>query len=465
MWPHPQALFSEQQTLRVSTLRDIVSPSFDHTADIPFALVRVCYVEQMSVEETANWVWTLGHGIGWQEVETYAAKFREQCITGKLLQQLNNEMLEFCLGIPNSGHRDYLLSAIRYLFAKPPMVVSDMGSERCAFASSSAYLCGNYFLKQTQPSSSGSGVYGYHNPSSTVVDQPYFRSKSPDNLVPSSSSDRQFKRVNKIPNIFPLDGEQSGYESATTCRTDMADSVQTDFTDVTSLSNYSNRSAVLDNIHDNGQSMHSESLGSSKLEISDRNKDMKSLGITAPPGLEQNLPTRKSNSVCQRRSKPSNIKKLVLTFQPGQIPKEGDVDRIRSWFIEMDAAVEVQPMTWANSYTIVFQDPNVAQKVLVGFRKMGFMIAKKFPPRPSPSCPIYYKTLESLIIRKGKAFSGTILGSLDKGRTVLVNQIKGRRARLIKQKNDTNKGWVTWGWVSLRSSKGKPLITQVAEPC
>jgi len=87
------------------------------------------------------------------------------------------------------------------------------------------------------------------------------------------------------------------------------------------------------------------------------------------------------------------------------------------------------------------------------------MIERKFPARPSPSLPIKYQSLEDLIIREGKALSGRKVGSLNKGETVTVNQVKGRRARLIKRTESST--WVTLGWVSLRNVKGKPLLTQV----
>jgi len=75
-------------------------------------------------------------------------------------------------------------------------------------------------------------------------------------------------------------------------------------------------------------------------------------------------------------------------------------------------------MPWENSYTLICKDSKVAHEILVKFRKLGFMIAKKFPARPSPSLPIRYETLDSLIILEGKALSGHKVGKLDKGEIV-----------------------------------------------
>jgi len=445
MRPNPQGLFRERQSSRVSTLDNIVSPSFFHTAEVPPTSVRVCYVEQMNVEETANWVWTLGHHNGWEEAETYAANFREQCISGKLLSHLTHQMLELCLRILNVGHRECLLSAIRDLFQVPHSTVSNKDSKKWVFHPSVA-----------------SSVYSCPNPSGTVLDQPYCCINIPMHLVPSSCSDAQSECVVK-PSRFLSFCNQSDHGSATTCKTDMTESVQSDLTDMTCLSSPINRSPVWGRRESNGSNMYLENSGCSKFEkITDQNKCSTTSDKASPPSFEKKRHNRRRTGF-SRKNRASNVKKLVLTFQPGQMPEEGDIDRIRSWFIEKDAAVEVQPMLWANSYTIIFQDANVAQDVLHKFRKMGYMMAKKFPPRPSPKSPIYYKTLESLIIRKGKAFSGPIMGSLEKGRTVLVNQIKGRRARLVKRSEGSDTKWVTWGWVSLRSAKGRPLITQVSE--
>jgi len=402
-------------------------------------------VEQMDIEETANWVWTMGHHNGWEEAETYAANFREQCISGKLLLHLTHQMLELCLKIFNVGHRECLLSAIRDLFQAPPRTVSNKDLQKWMF-----------------PASVASSVYSCPNPSGTIVDQRYCSINIPMHLVPSSCSDGQSECVLKPSRVLSL-GDQSDHGSATTLKTDMAESVQSDLTDMTYMSSPINRSPVWCRRESNGSSIYFENSACSKFEkTTDQNKCMKKPGRASPPSVEKKRHNRKRTSF-SRKNRSSNVKKLVLTFQPGQMPEEGDIDRIRSWFIEKDAAVEVQPMLWANSYTIIFQDANVAQDVLHKFRKMGYMMAKKFPPRPSPKSPIYYKTLESLIIRKGKAFSGPIMGSLEKGRTVLVNQIKGRRARLVKRSEGSDTKWVTWGWVSLRSAKGRPLITQVSE--
>jgi len=448
MRSHPQALFVERQSSRISTLGNIVSPSFFHAIEVPHKLARICHVEQMNVEETANWVWTLGYHNGWEEAATYAANFREQCISGKLLLHLTHQMLEFCLRISKFGQRECLLSAIRDLFQVPLRTVSGKDSKKWVFVHSVA-----------------SGVHSCQNPSSTVVDLPNCSINFPMYLVPSSCSDGQSECVVKMPSSRVLSvADQSDYESATTCRTDMAESVQTDLTDMTYVSNYSNGSPVWAWRDNKEPSVHFENSAYCNLEkTTGQNKCMKNPGRATPPGSKQNRHKRRRNTRFSRKNRTPNVKKLVLTFQPGQMPEEGDIDRIRSWFIDKDPAVEVQPMLWANSYTIVFQDSNVAQNELEKFRKMGYMMAKKFPPRPSPKSPIYYTTLESLIIRKGKAFSGPIVGSLEKGRKVLVNQIKGRRARLVKRSEGSGTKWVPWGWVSLRSAKGRPLITQVSE--
>jgi len=53
----------------------------------------------MTVEQTSNWILTLGAFRGWKEARAYAENFRRNSITGKMLPKLNNDLLKYELGI------------------------------------------------------------------------------------------------------------------------------------------------------------------------------------------------------------------------------------------------------------------------------------------------------------------------------------------------------------------------------
>jgi len=59
----------------------------------------------------------------------------------------------------------------------------------------------------------------------------------------------------------------------------------------------------------------------------------------ATPRLHQD-----KTSVRRRKSRHANDKKLVITFQPGETAKEGNIERVRSLF-QNDTVVEIHPMT------------------------------------------------------------------------------------------------------------------------
>jgi len=166
-----------------------------------------------------------------------------------------------------------------------------------------------------------------------------------------------------------------------------------------------------------------------------------------------------------KRNRSVNLRKLLLTLTPDQIPENPVIETIRSWFLELDSAVTVRPMeNKEDTYTIIFKDVVAAHEAVLKFGKLGYMIKKKYPPRACPNDPIKYKALKPLVILKGKSFRGNFkVGSLVKGEKVWVNQVKGRRARVIKRKEERSEDNETRGWVSLFSEDGTPLLIQLDE--
>jgi len=72
--------------------------------------------DQMTVEQTASWIRTLGNFNGWQEADKYAWSFRQNDIWGWLLQKLNLDSLKTELGVVKYGHRLQIMAAIKCLF-------------------------------------------------------------------------------------------------------------------------------------------------------------------------------------------------------------------------------------------------------------------------------------------------------------------------------------------------------------
>jgi len=78
--------------------------------------VSVVRADDMTVEQTASWIRTLGQCNAWEEADEYAQKFAVNNIWGYLLQKLTNDALKHELGISKYGHRLEIMLAIKCLF-------------------------------------------------------------------------------------------------------------------------------------------------------------------------------------------------------------------------------------------------------------------------------------------------------------------------------------------------------------
>jgi len=84
------------------------------------ARIRADY---MTVEQTAEWIRSLGRYYNWSLADFYAEKFAENDMKGYLLQMLTFEMLHVDLEIEEADHRQKIMMAIRYLF--PSMTITE----------------------------------------------------------------------------------------------------------------------------------------------------------------------------------------------------------------------------------------------------------------------------------------------------------------------------------------------------
>lgn len=100
----------------VSTRQDMVSvwPPMYHPSGVQPSITPVM---NMTVEQTANWIWTLGGFYRWPDAhtDTYAKSFKWNNIHGALLKELRAEHLEW-LKINCQEHRRNLVTAIEYVF-------------------------------------------------------------------------------------------------------------------------------------------------------------------------------------------------------------------------------------------------------------------------------------------------------------------------------------------------------------
>jgi len=149
-------------------------------------------------------------------------------------------------------------------------------------------------------------------------------------------------------------------------------------------------------------------------------------------------------------------KELLLTLRPDQIAQGTKIEHLRSQFEDFGYKVIIYSLKdKKDSYSLEFTDRKEAQRALAD-PKIGYKLVKKRPLRPSPTCPIQFKALHALRIRTGKALTGRVVGVVKKHELVTVNQVKGRRARLMYIDKEGNK-W-NRGWVSVHTSEGKPLL-------
>jgi len=86
-------------------------------------------VDLMTVEQTAAWIWTVGHVCGWDEADQYAESFKKNNIWGWLLQKLTVDCLKSDLGINNFEHRLMIMSAIRHLYFGSPGSEGNFGAD------------------------------------------------------------------------------------------------------------------------------------------------------------------------------------------------------------------------------------------------------------------------------------------------------------------------------------------------
>jgi hypothetical protein len=412
--PQQQHLIHSQSTEKTDFIPNIsqrvdgkrfLSPPCYHSSGASFA---VTCVEQMTVDQTANWINTFGRYHGWEQAEFYAENFKNQSITGAVLKELTPEMLEFSLGMRNQRCQQELLLAIQRLY---PNMRIQRGHDFTYFTG-----------LQVPESSCGSA------------------NKSGRGSVGSYYDSNNSYLVSLHPKI--------------------TDKYQQTNSDLMSMSGYSQRSVGVSYTASEsyfGSEEFSGSMGSSVR----RSQDTTEVGISNGKTREEYL--EEVEEALLRGSKTLRCRKLLLILQNDQIVSDNiAIQSIRARFQELKIQVQVEPMQdKRNVYTLVFPNYECADEVLLRAGEIGYKLQKKWPPRPTPKRPLKYKSLAVLKIRTGKSLNADVVGILNKGEIVTVNQVKGRRARLIEEKE--NGEFVTIGWVSIHEEDGFSLLRQLGD--
>jgi len=389
-----------------------LSPPCYHSSGASFAVTPV---EQMSVDQTASWIMTLGRYHGWAETELYAESFRNQSISGAILKELTPEMLEFSLGMRNHQTQQDLLSAIQHLYpnAKIQRVPEFEYLPGIQVVESS---CGSVCK-----SGQGSVVSDYGSNNSYLV-----------------SSLSKFTDKGR----------------------------QTECSDMMSMSGYSQRSfggsyATSDSYFGTASESYygSEECNGSMIGSVRRSQDQMELVMADGKTREQ----CQEEEALLRGSKTLRCRKLLLILKDDQVPSDTCATQsIRARFQELKIQVQVLPLRDKRyTFTLVFPSYQTAEDVLKRADEIGYKLQKKWPPRPNPKRPLKYKSLAILKIRTGKSLNADVVGIINKGEIVTVNQVKGRRARLIEE--GKNGKPVTIGWVSIHEDGGYTLLRQLGD--
>jgi len=150
----------------------------------------------------------------------------------------------------------------------------------------------------------------------------------------------------------------------------------------------------------------------------------------------------------------SNRRKLLLLCNVHTLR---DINVIRNRFLAFNFMVNVRPS--GKNYIIEFKNCMQAKQALQLAKKIRYRLVMR--QRASPSTPVKYICLSRCTILIGKSLKGKIVGKLLKGDIVIVNQIKGRRARIIRVLKNGDVSNV--GWVTVTTKEGVEVLKRLDE--
>lgn len=152
--------------------------------------------------------------------------------------------------------------------------------------------------------------------------------------------------------------------------------------------------------------------------------------------------------------------RLILTKTDADEGRQILLEDIKRNFRDHDYDVEVESAnSQLNRYTVTFHDKESAHRALNEAHKFGYHLEKRLEKRPKPNCPVKYRCLTRCRVREGKSQKSKPTVYLKINDTVLVNQLKNRRARLVKKQEDGT--YKPYGWVTVHTKNGMRLLQQL----
>jgi len=445
-------------------------PPVHHPLNTPSIKVSFTYVDLMTVEQTSNWILTMGAFSGWKEAPIYAENFRKNGITGKMLPRLNHELLKFELGILDYTHRLQLLATVRQLFPSyielVPRVIPSTPSTLSGMLETDTES--DLQVKIPSPPSLVLGESSAPQASEQLKQAEEYEPcmdyliKEQDDPVRMDLSPQQNCSV-KSDSVYST-GSSVKSSSEVSSRSSTAFSVDFSESNLQKLplvrarrSFFVEPNLALEGVSDNSETL-TKSGSATKRTYADilKVRAMASTICSSTPS-EISCATGLSNMTISNESP----KSLLLTLPLNQVVRTRN---IRSNFLKFKFVVRVEPLKKRSCWLIIFQSIEEAKRALSVRRQIGYNLEpyRNDEPRklmrPTPRNPIEYRVLSKVTLRSGKSLHGEIVGELYKNKIVTINKIKGRRARIIKSSAN---GTVAVGWVSSHTVEGIPLLEQM----
>jgi len=179
--------------------------------------------------------------------------------------------------------------------------------------------------------------------------------------------------------------------------------------------------------------------------------DQKQMKWASRNGWTSPVPTPRKHS-----GPPST--KLVLTLGRTDLKEGYDGAFYAEIFLNFGFEVFVKGCARRNKLIIGFTSTTEANRALrmqdmIDYRLERYVDVKKslFPPKASPRTPVFYVALHDLVLRSQRSVKSEQIGIIAQNSKVLVNTIRGRRARLVTR-TECGEGTEDLGWVSLRTA-------------
>lgn len=177
-----------------------------------------------------------------------------------------------------------------------------------------------------------------------------------------------------------------------------------------------------------------------------------------PQEVHQPTNNTATGSPSARKHSGAPSTKLVLTLDPNDLKDAYDGAYYAELFRNFGFEVFIKGCARRNKLIVAFESTQEAMEALlmedmVEYRLERYVDVKKslFPPKASPRTPVFYCALHDLVLRSQRSVKSEQIGIITQGSKVLVNTIRGRRARLVTR-TECGEGTEDLGWVSLRTA-------------